>query len=370
MNHAKITKTIGVLLLIALVVPFVIYAAPWVIGADASYVVLTASMTPAISPGDVVIVAEQDPATIAEGDVITFYRGDENTPTTHRVIDVEETTNGPEFETQGDANDDPDSGTVSPEQLIGAVILTIPFIGYVTQFASSTLGFVLLVVVPFGLLLITEAWSIVRNKGVSSDSTSSERTKSVPPADDDRPAGVDPPHSPIGGSPTDVGGEAPLGAPTYEPSAEQVTVAPTPVESDQHQADDSVNELTITATDLTVSTLILGVFAGYNVYMALNVTTALTIGVAVGNTITFLIALGVRLSSIFYAMQSRSRSDLDHVTEAPHDRQRPAEQAAGEQSPQTTDGGVDFTAGATEEESESSEVVEQREDWDREEAPK
>ncbi|MCW8171877.1 signal peptidase I [Natrialba swarupiae] len=74
------------LVLIAIVVPFVIYAVPGVIGAEYSFVVLTGSMAPAIDPGDVVIVGETEPTTIESGDVITFVRDGADTPVTHRVV--------------------------------------------------------------------------------------------------------------------------------------------------------------------------------------------------------------------------------------------------------------------------------------------
>ncbi len=359
MDHAKVGKTLGVLLLIALVVPFVIYAAPWVIGADASYVVLTASMTPAISPGDVVIVAEQNPETISEGDIITFNRGDENVPTTHRVIGVTETANGPEFETKGDANEDPDAGTVSPDQFVGSVILTIPLIGYVTQFASSTMGFILLVVVPFGLLLATEVWSIVRSKA-EPDESSGSGSQSESVENDERPAMIEPKQSSMSDTETDASGDSLTESTTPEQidDSEQLGVPAPQSASHQEQSEESAEELTITATDLTVSTLILAVFAGYSVYIAFNVTTAQTIGVAVGITTTFLIGLGIRLSSILYTMRLRGESDSAPATGSSNDTQPQADRTAGDRGPQTTDGGVDVTEGESLEESNDAVAVE------------
>ena len=157
-----LANVLGIVLLIALVAPFVVYAVPGVVGAEHSFVVLTASMTPAIAPGDVVIVDERDPATIAEGDVITFVRGGNEVPVTHRVIDVVDGPTGIAFETQGDANGGPDASLVPGENVLGVVAITIPYIGYVIQFADSPAGFAALVVVPFGLLLLSELWSIAR----------------------------------------------------------------------------------------------------------------------------------------------------------------------------------------------------------------
>jgi len=163
----RAANILGIVLLIALVAPFVVFAVPEIVSADESFVVLTPSMTPAIAPGDVVIVAERDPATVAEGDVITFMRGTSDVPVTHRVIGVVGTGDGLAFETMGDANEGPDPGLVPAANLVGVVALTIPYIGYVVQFAGTTAGFVALVLLPFGLLAATEVWSIVRGRDES-----------------------------------------------------------------------------------------------------------------------------------------------------------------------------------------------------------
>ncbi|TKX84914.1 signal peptidase I [Halorubrum sp. SS5] len=163
----RAANVLGIVLLIAVVAPFAVFAVPEVVGADESFVVLTASMTPAIAPGDVVIVAERDPTAIAEGDVITFVRGTSDVPVTHRVIGVSGEGAALAFETMGDANEGPDPGLVPAGNLVGVVTLTIPWIGYVIQFAGTRAGFVALVMLPFGLLAATEVWSIVRDRGES-----------------------------------------------------------------------------------------------------------------------------------------------------------------------------------------------------------
>jgi signal peptidase len=167
MNLKRILNVVGVLLLIAIVIPFVIYAMPITVGADHSFVVLTASMTPAIAPGDVVIVADRDPATIGEGDVITFTRGDNEIPVTHRVTAIVESASGVAFETKGDANSDPDASFVPASNVVGTVILTIPYIGYVIQFTNTPYGFAALVAVPIGLFVVSELWTLYRQQSVT-----------------------------------------------------------------------------------------------------------------------------------------------------------------------------------------------------------
>lgn len=158
---------LGVAVLLIVLVPFVIYAVPQVVGADQSYVVLSGSMEPAIDAGDAIIVDDVEPRTIDDGDIITFERDGESTPTTHRVIDVTHSDGQPAFETKGDANDNPDRGFVSASQVRGRVLtvgghpLSLPFVGRVVGFVGTQLGFIALVVVPAVALVVSEVWEIV-----------------------------------------------------------------------------------------------------------------------------------------------------------------------------------------------------------------
>jgi len=161
MTRQMAVRVAVVVILIAVVAPFVIYAVPQVIGANHSYVVLTASMSPAIETGDVVIVSETDPEAVEAGDVITYVRGENEPPVTHRVVEITTEDGQTSYVTQGDANSDPDSGAVPADNLIGAVVLVIPWIGYVIQFINTPTGFALFVLIPIGLLVISEAWTLL-----------------------------------------------------------------------------------------------------------------------------------------------------------------------------------------------------------------
>ncbi len=160
--------------LLAIVIPFVIFAVPQVVGAEQSYVVLSGSMEPAISSGDAIIVNEVPASTIAVGDVITYGGGERSPPTTHRVIDVQEQGDQLVFETKGDANEDADRATTPASRVRGKVmdlpvgiptndhsLFVIPLIGYVIQFSQTQLGFTILVAIPIGLLLLSEFWRFV-----------------------------------------------------------------------------------------------------------------------------------------------------------------------------------------------------------------
>lgn len=164
------------LLLIAVVVPFVIYAVPQVVGAEQSYVVMSGSMEPTIGTGDVVVVNDVPASAVEQGDVITYGGSVTEPPTTHRVIAVEGSGAERVFRTKGDNNEDPDPSPVPAAELRGKVmelpvsvpgadhsLFVIPLIGRVILFAQTTVGFVVLILAPFVLLTGSELLTFVRS---------------------------------------------------------------------------------------------------------------------------------------------------------------------------------------------------------------
>lgn len=187
----RVFDVLLVLALVLVVVPFVVYASPSLVGAEDSYVVRSGSMEPAIGTGDVVIVERAAPAAIETGDVITFVPDGQPPPTTHRVVSKTEQDGVIRFETKGDANEQPDAEPVVENELVGRVTLVIPYVGYVIQFASTSMGFFALVAAPFGLLLATEVWSLFREGGDESGSTTDTSPSDTPTAAPDTTAGSD-----------------------------------------------------------------------------------------------------------------------------------------------------------------------------------
>lgn len=157
MSDSPIRRGIAVAVTLALVVavvPFVLFAVPGLVGAEHAFVVLSGSMEPALSPGDIVFVDAD--AAIATGDVITYAGGD--VPITHRVIDSVDSG----YLTQGDANEDPDSGVVAADTVLGEVTFSIPVVGRIVLWANTSLGYLALVVVPLFLLVANELFEWAR----------------------------------------------------------------------------------------------------------------------------------------------------------------------------------------------------------------
>ena len=98
------------------------------------YTVLTPSMEPVYSVGDMVIVKVTNADDINVGDIITFNpSSDGEAHLTHRVVEKLPDYNGTGvtcFLTKGDANDSEDSFLIDEDRVIGVAKLHIPVLGY------------------------------------------------------------------------------------------------------------------------------------------------------------------------------------------------------------------------------------------------
>jgi len=90
--------------------------------------VASGSMRPIMDVGDVAIVGKVPADIVKEGDIIQFRKGKVNIM--HRVVEIQEREDAKFFTTKGDANEDPDTDPVIPEQVIGRVMFNIPRIGW------------------------------------------------------------------------------------------------------------------------------------------------------------------------------------------------------------------------------------------------
>lgn len=102
------------------------------------YNVISGSMEPTYSKGDLIYVKEVDPYTIRVGDPITFVANEELVVATHRVVKVD--TAARCFYTKGDANEDPDQKPVRFENVKGVPQFSIPMLGYVSDYIATPPG--------------------------------------------------------------------------------------------------------------------------------------------------------------------------------------------------------------------------------------
>jgi len=160
-------RVVFLVLAVAVVATFAVIGVPQLVGAEHSFVVLSGSMEPEISPGDVVLINDVPPEEIAVGETITFADGPR--PTTHQVIDVVRDGDIHRFKTKGLANEDPDQGWVPAESVIGTVMLVIPYAGHVVMLANTRFGAALFLIIPGALLILNEAWLFLRDYRSRSD---------------------------------------------------------------------------------------------------------------------------------------------------------------------------------------------------------
>lgn len=147
---------IGLLIIVTIVLPVMN-------GSLHFLTVLSGSMTPAISPGDIVVSQYVDPETIKVDDIITFQHPDQKDTesVTHRVINISNQDGQSAFYTKGDANENPDLNQVDAENVIGKVVFVIPLLGYLVNFAQSLFGFILLIIIPSLILIAGEIKNLV-----------------------------------------------------------------------------------------------------------------------------------------------------------------------------------------------------------------
>lgn len=128
-------------------------------------VVFTGSMEPELNVGGVVLIKPVEPLDIIPGDIIAYHSGEEIV--THRVIEVVTSGGGPSFITKGDANEDPDPLPVAATSVVGRAVFDVPYLGYLSAFVKTRLGFLLTIILP-GLAIIglelKNMWQLVLKK--------------------------------------------------------------------------------------------------------------------------------------------------------------------------------------------------------------
>lgn len=127
-------------------------------------IILTDSMTPEFSSGDLIICQTAKAEDIQEGDIICFYdpAGNGTTTVTHRVTKVTADDSGAlAWETKGDANNTGDSMLVPADNLVGLYRRHFAGLGNIAMFMQTTQGLILCVICPIILLV---AYDVLRRR--------------------------------------------------------------------------------------------------------------------------------------------------------------------------------------------------------------
>lgn len=122
-------------------------------------IVQSGSMEPAIHTGSLVV--SKPMAEYAIDDVITYNDDSTNqTPTTHRVVEIKNDNGAVSYVTKGDANNDRDRKAVEQKNVLGKVLFSVPYLGYIVDFIKKPIGFILVVLIPALLIVSEEAKKI------------------------------------------------------------------------------------------------------------------------------------------------------------------------------------------------------------------
>ena len=154
---AAVVTTLALVAVVALMV------VPRLIGWQ-PVVVLSGSMEPSIPVGGLTFLAPVHADEVKVGDVISYRQG--NVLITHRVVEVgQDAQGGLAFTTKGDANSAPDPGAVEASNVVSREVLTIPYLGRVSDFIHSRAGFYALLGVPALLIVANSLLTIAIEVG-------------------------------------------------------------------------------------------------------------------------------------------------------------------------------------------------------------
>lgn len=126
-------------------------------------IVETDSMAPTFSSGDMILIKKTDPASLKEGDIITFHTIIDNqyALNTHRIESIVEQNGMRSYTTKGDNNDMPDMHVIADGDIVGKYVGKVSGLGKVMEFLSSSVGFLVVIVLPLLLFFIYQIYNLI-----------------------------------------------------------------------------------------------------------------------------------------------------------------------------------------------------------------
>ena len=146
------------------------------------YTVLTDSMVPEFSSGDMVFVKVSDAKGIKTGDVITFNPSSgSDAYLTHRVTEKITNYQGTGvtcFRTKGDANNADDSFLIDEDRVIGKVQFHVPKLGVIVRFVQLRWYFILpLIALLFVFFRMMKYYFELKSKDIDDQKNNNAATK-------------------------------------------------------------------------------------------------------------------------------------------------------------------------------------------------
>ena len=116
-------------------------------------VVLSGSMEPAVSVGDLLIISEWNNYQV--GDIVVYQSG--RIAVTHRIVSI----SGDEVITRGDANNAEDE-PIPLERIKGKVVMIIPCVGYLVKIIKTPLG--TFAIIALAVFLMERSFRVEKEK--------------------------------------------------------------------------------------------------------------------------------------------------------------------------------------------------------------
>lgn len=127
-------------------------------------VVKSDSMAPTFSAGDLIFIKKCDTSKLKEGDIICFHTiiDNEYALNTHRIQKIEEAGDARSYTTLGDNNNGiTDTHIISDGDIVGKYVGHLKKLGKVMDFLSSSIGFLVVIVLPMLLFFIYQVYNLI-----------------------------------------------------------------------------------------------------------------------------------------------------------------------------------------------------------------
>lgn len=121
------------------------------------------SMAPTFRAGDLIFIRKCDPASLQEGDIITFHAiiNNEFALNTHRISEIHEQNGARCYTTKGDNNAIADTHIISDGDIVGRYLGKLPGFGKVVDFLSGSTGFLVVIVLPLLVFFIYQVYHLI-----------------------------------------------------------------------------------------------------------------------------------------------------------------------------------------------------------------
>ena len=123
------------------------------------------SMKPKLKNGDLIAIDRNVKEKYSVGDIVSFVVkvDDQYMIVTHRIETVEVINDMARYTTKGINNDEIDKWIIKNDEIIGEYKgFKVPLIGYLVRGARTEVGYLLLVVIPLGVILLLAIYELIK----------------------------------------------------------------------------------------------------------------------------------------------------------------------------------------------------------------